>query len=510
MGRKRYNEPKEKVPVPDDARVYRNGRVVLVDTSLRGGKDPVKTVIGHVCVGETDESGRRLMFPNENYEECCKDDGANAGSGPDGQTSKSPPRVIHVGLTSLVLGIVYQLGIYQMLISVYNEQIANAIIDLAMFYILACLSNNSISLPQMSDQLLFSIESHDDSWYDELFQGKNQGRSVNDASNREFMARWARHVKNVLCEKDDAEFGTAVLSLDGTNWNDQLETSTEAQPGQGKTGEKGQIAGSMFCVVANGIYKGMPLAYCPTIDFNPNLKTFQEKLSLFHGMDLYPEVMIADSTFCTEDFMAACDSLSLPFLIMMQEDDTGAQTMYKLHRDLLRWNFDHRILGHGLTFGISENGHSVFGPNSKNPDRTAHFAVFYNATQAFSLTKDFIDNLDQKMDALKEDIESFAAKERGRARTSGSTNAIESSTDILSRDAFIQQARKKLDAAGVRVPEGYESYLSIEYNFEEGKYNIVENSAAIRKTCNSYGYDLGVKRVPPATIPAVSAIKRWR
>ena len=199
-------------------------------------------------------------------------------------------------------------------------------------------------------------------------------------------------------------------------------------------------------------------------------------------------IMIADSTFCTEDFMAACDSLPLPFLIMMQEDDTGAQTMYKLHRDLLRWNFDHRILGHGLTFGISENGHSVFGPNSKNPDRTAHFAVFYNATQAFSLTKDFIDNLDQKMDALKEDIESFAAKERGRARTSGSTNAIESSTDILSRDAFIQQARKKLDAAGVRVPEGYESYLSIEYNFEEGKYNIVENSAAIRKTCNSYGY----------------------
>ena len=479
MGHRRYDKPKEKVPVPDNARVYKNGRVVLVDTSVRGGKDPIKTVIGHVCVGETDENGRQLMYPNENYEDCCKDDCADS--------SDKPPDVMHVGLYILVLGIVYKLGIYQMLISVYNEQIANAIIDLAMFYILIRQNDVNIIKPKMDEQLMFSIESYDDSWYGELFKGKDQDKSVNDANNQEFMIRWVRHVKNVLYEQDGLDFESAALSLDGTNWKNQSKTNTEAEPGKAKTGEKTTIVGSMFCVVANGKYKGLPLAYYPTVGSDPDSKTYREILSFFNGFDLYPEVMVADRGFCTEDFMADCDSLLLPFIIMMHEDYMGAQTMYELYSDLLRWNYNYRMLGHGLTFGISENGHHVFGPNSKNPDRTATLAEFYNAARAFYQIKDFINSIDKEIKNLKEDIEAFEAK-RKRARNQNSTNAIENCANITSKDELISIALKELTDAKIQVPDGYEDYIAIEYDLEKDRYNIIENSEAVCEKCNSYGF----------------------
>lgn len=488
MGHRRYDKPKEKVPVPDNARVYKNGRVVLVDTSVRGGKDPMKTVIGHVCVGETDENGRQLMYPNKNYEECCKDDWAKSRAGPDGKVPDVPPDVVHVGLYALVLGIVYKLGIYQMLISVYNEQIANAMIDLAMFYILIRQNDINVMKPKMNEQLVFSIESYNDSWYGELFKGKDQERSVTDASNQEFMIRWVRHVKANLYEKDGRDFGSAVLSLDGTNWENQSETNTDAKTGKAKSGKITEIVGSMFCVVANGKYKGLPLAYYPTVGSSPDSKTYKEMVTFFHGFDLYPEVMVADRAFCTEDFMVDCESLLLPFIIMMHEDYTGAQTMHELYSDLLPWNYEYRMLGHGLTFGISENGHKVFGPNSKNPDRTANLAEFYNAARAFYLIKNFISSLDQQIKNLNEEIESFEAKRRTQAGMSNNSSAIAISTDIVSKDELINQALKQLSDAKIQVPDGYEEYIAIEYNLENNKYHIVEDYEAVSKKCSSYGY----------------------
>ena len=194
-----------------------------------------------------------------------------------------------------------------MLIDVYNAQIANAIIDLAMFYILIRENDINVMFDDMFEQLMFSIQAYNDGWYSDLFKKKDDPISVDDANNKEFMIRWVRHVKTDLYEKEGYDFKSAALSIDGTNWKNQSKTNKEAKNGKAKTGEKTKIVGSMFCVLANGIYKGMPLAYYPTIGSDPDSKTSKEMISFLHGFDLNPEVMLADRAFCTEDFMKGLD-----------------------------------------------------------------------------------------------------------------------------------------------------------------------------------------------------------
>ena len=478
-------QPKEKVPVPEGASVYENGRVVIY--LKRGRKDRKRVVVGHTT-GERDENGRLLMVPNDEYEQYCKNDCAKARAGPNGKVRFRPPDVIHVGLYALVLGIVYKLGIYQMLIDVYNIQIANAIIDLAMFYILIRENDLNVMADDMNEQLMFSIKAYSDTWYGDLFKNKDDPISVDDANNQEFMRRWIRHVRTDLFEKEGYDFTSAALSLDGTNWKNQSKTNSEAETGKAKTGEITKIVGSMFCVLANGIYKGMPLAYYPTIGSDPDSKTCKEMMSFFHGFGLDPEVMLADRSFCTEDFMSGCDARHFPFIIMMNDNYTGAQTMYKLYSDLIRWNFEYRLLGHGLTFGISENGHYIFGPQSKNPKRTANLGEIYNAAQAFPEIKKFIEKLDKKIGKINEKLESFHARRRKQAQSANNGNGIEVASNTISKDDLINHAYEELAKAGIKIPAAYQDYLSIEYSLDEDKFKVVENHEAVLKHCNSYGY----------------------
>ena len=489
MGHKRCKKPKDpkkRVPVPEGAQVYKDGRVIIY--LKRGRKDRKRVVIGEACFGETDENGKLLMYPNTKYEEYCKNDCAKARAGSSGEVRDMPPDVIHVGLYILVLGIVYKLGIYQILIDVYNAQIANAIIDLAMFYIFICQNDLNVMAAKMNEQLMFSIQSYSDTWYGDLFKHEDDPISVDDAHNKEVMIRWVTHVKVDLFEKAGYVFKSAALTLDGTNWKNQSKTNTEARVGKAKTGEVTKIVGSMFCVVANGKYKGMPLAYYPTIGSDPDSKTSKEMIAFFHGFGLNPETVLADRAFCTDDFMKGCEELFIPFLLMMHDNYAGAKTMFELYSDLIRWNYDYRIRGKGLTFGISEEGHKVFGPESKNPNRTANLGEFFNAVRAFASIKKLIDNLDNYIEALTKELEYFNAKRRKRAQIADNGNATEVTSDTVSNDELIKRALKELDDAGIRVSSDYQNYLTIEYSVKEDKYKIIENAEALRKECNSYGY----------------------
>lgn len=484
-GHSKYNEPKGKVPIPEGASVYKDGRVIIY--LKRGREGRKRVVVGHAN-GEYDKNGRLLMEPNKKYEDYCKNDCAKARTGENGTVRALPPDVIHVGLYALVLGIVYQLGIYQILIDVYNAQVANGIIDLAMYYILLRHNDINVMAADMNEQLLFSIQPYSDTWFGDLFKHKDEPTSLDDANNKEFLIRWVRHVKTDLFEKEGLDFKSAALSLDGTNWKNQSKTIEEAAVGVAKTGEKTKIVGGMFCVIANGKYKGMPLAYCSTKGSDPDAKTSEEMISFFHGFDLYPEAILADRAFCTEDFMAGCDRLYIPFLLMMKENYTGAQTMYKLYGDLLRWNYDYRIRGQGLTFGLSEDGHNVFGPTSKNPDRTANLGEFFSASTAFSNINKFIKSLDKYIKETAQKIEEFENQRRRQAQTSNLDNATKVTTDIASKNELINRALNELYGAGIEISKKYQEYLTIEYNLDTDKYEIIENSEAVRKTCDSYGY----------------------
>lgn len=483
---KKPKDPKERVPVPEGAQVYKDGRVIIY--LKRGRKDRKRVVIGEACFGETDGNGRLLMYPNSKYEEYCKNDCAKARAGASGEVRAMPPDVIHVGLYILVLGIVYELGIYQILIDVYNAQIANAIIDLAMFYILIRQDDLNVMFDNMNEQLMFSIQSYSDTWYCDLFKHEDDPISVDDAHNKEFMIRWVRHVKEDLFEKLGYILKNVDLILDGTNWINQSKTNTEASAGKAKTGEITTIVGSMFCVIGSGKYKGMPLAYNPTFGSDPDSKTSKEMIAFLQGFGLTPESMLADRAFCTDDFMKGCEELLLPFILMMHDNYAGAQTMFNLYSDLIRWNYDYRIRGHGLTFGISEKGHKVFGPESKNPNRTANLGEFFNAVRSFASIKKLFDKLDNYTEALAKEIEFFEVKRRKRAQIANNGNAVENTSDTVSKDELIKRALKELDDAGIKVLAEYQDYLTIDYNVDDGKYIIVENTEALRKECNSYGY----------------------
>ena len=222
-----------KVPIPPDSHKNPDGKVVQVKPAGPGERWPHKRLIGKVPIEapgykEGDyktEDGIQLMIPNDAYREEYKDEFAKYQK-TYGIKDTLPPEVIAVGLYLLILGIAYKLGVYQLLCEVFSVTLANAIMDLAMYYILC--SDNTISnmAAKMKRELLFSVKAYDKDWYADEFKkyaiDYNPDSVFGDHSVREFMRRWTK-------TRIDSGLEDTYISLDGTNFDCQSGTAGACQ-----------------------------------------------------------------------------------------------------------------------------------------------------------------------------------------------------------------------------------------------------------------------------------------
>ena len=134
------------VPIPADGRVYHDGKVFQVKPAKNGERWPHKKLIGKVPRDAPDfkeenyilEDGTQLMIPNYNYSMEYKTEYAEYLKRVSGKKHDIalPPATISVGIYLLVLGVAIKLGIYQLLCELFTAYIANAIMDVAIYYIM--------------------------------------------------------------------------------------------------------------------------------------------------------------------------------------------------------------------------------------------------------------------------------------------------------------------------------------------------------------------------------------
>ncbi len=432
-----------KVPVPDDAHVYADGSVLHLDKTRGGGKNPHKTVIGHlVDPAETDEMGRKLMHPNDKYRVLYQDE-----LGQQLRTSRGihifPPMSISVGLFALVLGIVYSMGIYDMLCDVYDAETTNALLDVVMYYIL--MRNNAMNtMPlDMERQLLFSIKPHDAGWYSNFFGGKgNQPKLLRD-NNYEFMIRWVRKRKDEGVEH-------IAASVDGTNMDCRSAENEYAEFGEAKSHNDCPIVGSIEAVEAEGELTGMPVMYFITPGSKPDSVTCKKLLSFLGAEGLKVRVATFDRGFSYDEVMDLCDGWGIPWLMMLKGNYLCHETMVEKYDGVLQGKPEYFIEDHGLLYGVTEDNVQIF---KTHPDRRACVGMFYNLCR-------------EKVDAnvLVKEI----SREVFRLRRKIAACGHGEEPGELSQEAALE----RLESRGIRIRKEFAGKILITYDPVPGQYIV--------------------------------------
>lgn len=474
------------VPVPADGRVYDSGVVYLVKPAGEGERWPHKTRIGKIPKDAPEKyiskDGLQLMIPNDKYRLKYKDEYEKYlhECGID-KTECFPPESISVGLYLLVLGVANKLGVYKLLCEIFNATLANAIMDLSLYYILC--SDNAINKMEskMNDQLMFSICSHKKDWYTKTF-GKfaikyNPKAVFGDHSVREFMHRW-------LEMRIQAGLESTYLSLDGTNFDCQSAYNEEAEKGHAKTGKKVNIVGVMAAIEASGDNRGMPLAYTINPGSRPDVATAQDLLAFFIGTGIKVKALLADRGFTYDDVMKLSDKLGMPFLMMLKTTYEAFTTMFEEFKDVIFWNQDYWIEGNTNFFGISKTDVHLFSKNSKNPDRTACVALFFDGTKSSIREARDKKKMNVELRRIRRLLDKF--NKSGKVKEVLSFEAGKESIDANLTDS--DKVFAALEAENIKVSSSYEDIIEIEYEIEAGKVVATVNRDMLEETYETFGY----------------------
>ena len=556
-----------KVPRPSDCPEFQSGRVFQYYIKAEDGKRH-RRLIGKVpCLDPdfkredyTAADGTALMIPNDNYFKYYKDQFANylAGGIPEDEP-RLPPCAIKVGLYALVLGVVLKLGIYDILCQIFKPIFANAILDLAMFYILTRECDLNVLNEKMNEQLTFSIVPRSQSWYsaflnsykpidsdaktfigellskmkneiqevenDETNEQEDSGKEERDVEDelskgglddkaiKELFLRYSKKEpaisQNKIYEymrrwvKLRIENGSelAVISIDGTNMDCQSKENDKAKKGAAKTKKEVPIVNVMSTVEAAGRNRGMPLAYYIAPGNRPDVITSQAVLTFFKEMGLKLKSLLADRGFCYEAFMALCEELKMPFLAMMKENYLGSKTMYKLYHTEIFWNKEYWIQGRTNTFGISQNDVTLFSKESENPYRTGCVAIFFNGNNYTRSNRNYQELVNIEIRRLEYEIEE--TKRNGTfdhilAQFFESTCLSNPSEDNkkIAKITEKEFVLAALTANKIEVAEEYRDVLELNYNEETKHISVTIKFSKFETKCDHSGYSYMVSSVP--------------
>ncbi len=494
---------KIKVPIPDDGRMSPDGVVVQV-RHIPGERWPQKKRIGKVPIHEPDyreedyltADGVRLMIPNDNYRREYKDEfQAYLDSIGARDEECTAPDAISVGLYLLTLGVAYQLEIYQLLCDEFSIEFANAALDLAT-YLIACSSDaDSRMRDRLRDQMLFSAAPLPDSWYSETLQddamGHDPAAMFGERRVREFIKRW---VQRRMASGSKAVY----LTLDGSGLGCLPLHSTETAQGHADMGKKTDQVAIVTAVEASGDNQGMPLAYVIEPGGLSELTTAQELRSLFTGMGLDIQELLADGEFPCEDVLALCDGLHIPFLMTAKSNTDVFRAMFERYGKEIFWNERYWIQGTDNCYGITDFPIAYHAEKSKNPARDVCAGLFFEGTLSRIERAKDKETLNVELRRIDRRLEEFnqsgmidqALQTVGEnAENSASREAPNAKTDE-------EKVLAALKAAKISVTADYKDVLELKYDDSAKKVYRVLHRDVLGKRHETIGFFCMVSSVP--------------
>ena len=335
------------VQIPEGSREYADGRIV--DPVYRGQGDYDRYSIGIKC-----EEG--MMYPNWRYFRTHQKEWKEQY--PD-EADMLHCSKLGVGMFGLTLAIGTKTGLYPALCSAYGDEIANGIMDFAMYSILSCSNVASTYQSTMNEELVFSIMPRDDKWFSLLFSSKMQERDTNRFRSKWLLACINMGIKDVY------------ISIDGTNIEYSGKDNDLGQVGKSKSGEYTKIIACMWVVCANGEHKGMPITYFAVEGNKVDSVSFRTAIQFLMKFDLKIAGVIADRGFCTADFIKLVNQ-KFDYVVMLTENTNGYKEMIEEYSEVIKEKVKYSLEGNGKYGTVDKK--KVFASS----DIYANIAIIYD------------------------------------------------------------------------------------------------------------------------------------
>ncbi len=291
-----YRERPE-IPIPEEAHInHYDARVYLMNEST--GK---RTVIGIA----TSES---TMHPNDMYRKLFPEAWDAAFS----KYNDPKGYEVCIGLYGLCLGASYSNGLYPVLQDVYGPKYANTIMDYAMYSILERRDVTQLFPERMRKEVLFTDEIPSDSMLSNIFTYR-----LTEEMHMGFREQWIRRCADLGCRK-------IWLCIDGSNNDCQMDGSSYAEPGEGKSHSGKTVVGYIYAVAAE---TGEPVSYFVNPGGRVDAQAFQKIIHFVAGYGLEVEGVILDRGFCTVEVVRTLRGLGMDFVIMVPGDANGHRSV---------------------------------------------------------------------------------------------------------------------------------------------------------------------------------------
>ena len=338
------------IPIPDWASINTNDNRVFVYLD----KGVVRRKSSTMVIGYRLEDDKTLMYPNDKFKYTFPDEWRKHYGDP-GEIR----REVSVGLYAATLGILHRYGMYDVLVDTFDTQIANGVIDFAMYMIAAGSSTAMNFQTRMRGSVLFSDKPRSDNWMSELFSKK-----LTKEKCIEFNIKWMKKCR-------DRGIVDVYLCIDGSN-ND-CDTDTDiAEEGHAKSGRTRKVVGFMYAFSA---WNGMPVAFWVYEGGKVDSKAIITIIKMLESAGFRVKGIILDRGFCTRPVLTAIRNLEYQYVVMLKNNTYGHKYMLSKYSETIRLSPDHLVSLKGI-FGICEKG-QVFGNGGKAEE--AYLNLFYDA-----------------------------------------------------------------------------------------------------------------------------------
>lgn len=310
------------IPIPSDAYInHHDKRVFLIDSATGD-----RTYIGEATSDKT-------MFPNENFKKLYP----NIWNTEYAKYNDPTGNEIKAGMYSLCLGASKDYGLYDVLLEAYDPMYANAIMDFSMYSILTRRNVAQLYSMKMKDEILFSDEVYNDSWWSEFFKQK-----ITKTQHDDFQNLWLKKCMEKGVRK-------VWLCIDGSNNDCQLKHSQYAEPGKNKSHTVKTIVGYIWAVNAED---GLPITYHVTPGGQIDAQSIKWMINYLKGYEFEVEGVILDRGFADHEVLTLLNELKIPYVIMLTKC-YGQNKVLKDQGDNVFWNPEYLINGKDL-YGISQ------------------------------------------------------------------------------------------------------------------------------------------------------------
>ena len=275
------------IPIPSGAHVnHHDLRVFLIDSVTKA-----RTDIGEATSDTT-------MFPNDHFRKLYP--GIWAAEYADYNDPVGDE--IKVGMYGLCLGASKDYSLYVVLLEAYDPIFANAIMDFSMYSIFTRRNVAQLYSTRMKDEVVFSDEVYDDSWWSEFFKNK-----ITESQHAKFQKLWLQKCR-------EKGIRNIWLCIDGSNNDCQLKGSQYVEPGKNKSPTLKPIVGYIWAVNAED---GLPITYHITPGGQIDAQSIQWLINHLKGYEFEIDGVILDRRFSNHNVLTLLNELRIPYVIML-------------------------------------------------------------------------------------------------------------------------------------------------------------------------------------------------